>query len=574
MSDPKTDAPTAPESSVGLMADPRTTVERLLHSEDETRVKAIMRSLTPEQAAHLVQYAPTSSDKARLLGAMERLQRAETLDHVAPTLFATLVENPETETDYLLGEVSLDRFRELLALCSPEQRFYWVSRAAAHNDIAAQLLTLLLPPKDLAEMLLTVPDFRKYFVALRTYEPGQFEEVPCKDPRLKAVLQFMADFDTDIYKTVMHAARDFMDWEHVNKEVTEEFVEPSPLRDFEKYEAPDAELVAEVSHEVTTAQEEVQPSEGENALQAETVETTLAQTDFTALTSNMLTAERFQEIQSDLDAMIHREIVDAGGSFSPEALEQASGRVHCYLHFGLVRLAAGNPKGMARLLMERSLVSVMQAGMEYIEAIRQRALRIASMRDWFDKEQQVLLDGLLHPRVGTTPGSRTEYIFKLPSSGKRKEDRTAILISEAPELIEETAGWVTLAKRMPEGLIRRSLASSPAGAQAFLGALAVAVTLYRRWDPTLIDLQDVYDFHDRMVDPAKSDLTAPGKEALDTAAERWAKAQELNEEEAQRVGLALVGAGERLAEWLTRYPRPKLPQCKPWVYLANSSGGE
>jgi hypothetical protein len=556
------------------MADPRTTVERLLHSEDETRVKAIMRSLSPEQAAHLVQYAPTSRDKARLLGAMERLQRAETLDHVAPTLFATLVENPETETDYLLGEVSLDRFRELLALCSPEQRFYWVARAAAHNDIAAQLLTLLLPPKDLAEMLLTVPDFRKYFVALRMYEPGQFEEVPCKDPRLKAVLQFMADFDTDIYKTVMLAARDFMDWEHVNKEVTEEFVEPKPLGDFEKYEAPDAELVAEVSKSSEAVPPEVLPPADEDGIEAEAEETALAQTDFTALATNMLTAERFQEIQSDLDAMINREIVDAGGSFSPEALEQASGRVHCYLHFGLVRLAAGNPKGMARLLMERSLMSVMQAGMEYIEAIRQRALRIAHMRDWFDKEQQVLLDGLLRPRVGTTPGTQTEYIFKLPTAGKKKEERTAILISEARDLIEETAGWVTIAQRMPEGLIRRALAASPAGAQAFLGALAVALTLYRRWDPTLIDLQDVYDFHDRMVDPATADLTPTAKDALDTAAERWANAQDLKEEESKRVGLALVGAGERLAGWLSRYPRPKPPQCKPWVYLGNNAAGE
>jgi hypothetical protein len=553
------------------MVDPRTTAERLLGFEDEGRVQAIMRSLTPEQAAHLLQFAPTARDKARLLNAMERHKRAETLDHLAPALFATLVENPETRTDHLLGEISIDRFRELLTLCSPEQRFFWVSRAAAHNDIAAQLLTLLLPVRDLAEMLLTVPDFRKNFVVLRMYEPGQFEAVPCKDPRLQAVLQFMADFDGDIYKDVIRAARDILDYEHVNREVTDEFLEIQPIADFQKYEAPDPNLVA--GGKAPEAEGASIPSEGaseegaEDALTEENVETALAQTDFSALATNLLTADRLEEMQRDLDAMIQREIVDAGGSFSPEALEQASGRVHCYLHFGLVRLAAGSKHGMAQLLAERSLISVMHAGMEYIEAIRQRAFRISGLRDWFDKEQEQLLDGLLRPRVGVTPGNRTEYIFWLPSRGKKKDERLAVLISEARDLIEETAGWVYLARRMPEAEIRQALSSSPAGSQAYLGALVVSLTLYRRWDPRLIDLQDVYDFRDRMVDDVAGDLNAAARDALETSAEKWTQAQEMSEEEARRVGLALTGAAERLSKWLLRYPRPKANQSRNWVYL-------
>ncbi|MBW3625028.1 MAG: hypothetical protein KY468_16645 [Armatimonadetes bacterium] len=563
-----TETPPSAETGTSIMADPCTTVQRLLDSPDEGRVRAIMRSLSPEQAAEIIRYAPSSKDKSRLLGSMERLQRAETLDHVAPTLFAMLVENPDTGTDYLLGEVSYERFRELLALCSPEQRFYWVSRAARHDDGAAQLLTLLLPPRDLAEMLLTVPDFRRNFTQLRQYEPDQFEEVPTKNPQLKVVLQFMADFDTEMYKAVFLAARNSLDWEHVNKEATEEFLQPQAIRDFEKYEAPDTDLESQESAaapaEMDSEATEMSREEREEDAQ---VQNALAQRDFAALTTGGLTAERLQEIQEDLEAMIQREIVDAGGSFSPEALEQASGRVHAYLHYGLIRLGGGVHARMAQLLAERSMISVLHAGMEYIEAIRQRAIRIAHLRETFDKEQMILLEGLLHPRVGISPGKRTEYIFWLPSKAKKTEGRPAILIDEARDAIEELAGWAALAQWLPEGQVRRALHSSPSGAQAYLGALVVALALYRRWDPTLIDLQDVYDFHDRMVDTAAGDMTPAVKESLDTFAEKWARAQGLNEQESMRVGRALLGAGERLARWLVRYPRPKASQCKNWVYL-------
>ncbi len=558
--------PSAPgETTLSIMADPRATVERLLRVEEEARLRSVMRALTPEQAATLVRAAAAPRDKARLLASMERLQRAETLDFVTPTLFATLVENPETGADYLLGEVSLERFRELLALCSPDQRFWWVSRAAAHEDGAAQLLTLLLPPKDLAEMLLTVPEFRRNFVQLRQYEPDQFEQVPCKNKQLNAVLQFMADFDTEMYKAVFRAARNQLDWEHVNQDATTDFIEPEPIPDFEKYEAPDSDLIAADGSAAPTvpseAATELTPEEEERRLNA------LAHADVTSLATATLSPERLLEIQEELEAMIHREVVDAGGSFSPEALEQASGRMHCYLHFGLARLGNGIPTVMSRLLAERSLLSLVRAGMEYIEAIRQRALRIAHLRERFDKEQSLLLEGLLHPRVGTTPGTRAEYIFWLPSPARKPEERRALLIVEARDAMEEMVGWATLSQRMPEAGVRRALASTAAGAQAYMGALVVATLLYRRWDPAMVDLQDVHDFHDRMVDTVNNDLSPAAREALDAAAERWAKAQSLTEEESRRVGLALLGAAERLSAWLVRYPRPKARQLRQWVYL-------
>jgi hypothetical protein len=95
----------------------------------------------------------------------------------------------------------------------------------------------------------------------------------------------------------------------------------------------------------------------------------------------------------------------------------------------------------------------------------------------------------------------------------------------------------------------------------------VALSLYRRWDPTLIDLQDVHDFHDRMVDTVANDLTPAAKEALDAAVEKWARAQGLKDEESVRAGRAMLAAGERLARWLVKTPRPKANQCRNWVYL-------
>jgi hypothetical protein len=118
--------------------------------------------------------------------------------------------------------------------------------------------------------------------------------------------------------------------------------------------------------------------------------------------------------------------------------------------------------------------------------------------------------------------------------------------------------------------VRRAFSASPSGAQTYMAALAVAVTLYRRWDPNLIDLQDVYDFRDRMVDVSTSSLTDEADEALDAAAARWASSMGMNEEDSRRVGRALIMAGERLATWLIKYPRPKLNQCRHWVYLTST----
>jgi hypothetical protein len=62
-------------------------------------------------------------------------------------------------------------------------------------------------------------------------------------------------------------------------------------------------------------------------------------------------------------------------------------------------------------------------------------------------------------------------------------------------------------------------------------------------------------------------MTPAAKEALDAAVEKWARAQGLKDEDSVRAGRAVLAAGERLARWLVRYPRPKAAQCRNWVYL-------
>src|SRR4051794_5087077 len=168
METPSTDLPARNASSA---------IETLLATEDEEALEAALASAGPVLAARAVGAAPTLERKTELLWAMDDRQRRETLDLVHPALVGALVQNGEEDNRYLLGDLSLEAFRALLDLCSPERKYYWLTTALSFTDARANALPLLLPTRDLVDIFLTRAEFEEHLRAVADY-PLEDARVP------------------------------------------------------------------------------------------------------------------------------------------------------------------------------------------------------------------------------------------------------------------------------------------------------------------------------------------------------------------------------------------------------------
>jgi DNA-binding transcriptional ArsR family regulator len=149
----------------------------LARVESPDELTELLASLPVEAAALAVRRAPELERKTEILWALEDRQRRQVLEQLPTTLIAALVQNLEDDNRYLLGDLSAERFDELLSLCSPERRYYWLSTAVSFTDARANVLPLLQDPKELAEALLTRPEFEVHVRAVADH-PIERERVP------------------------------------------------------------------------------------------------------------------------------------------------------------------------------------------------------------------------------------------------------------------------------------------------------------------------------------------------------------------------------------------------------------
>src|SRR3712207_6277994 len=198
-------------------------VDALLAIRDEEALETALASADPWLAARAVAAAPSLEQKTTLLWAMEDRQRREALELVPPALVGALVQNLEDDNRYLLGDLSLEQFRALLALCSLERKYYWVVTALSFTDARANALPLLLSTRELVEILMTRAEFEEHIRAIGDYpieharvspdlltDPAQtlvdllgaeklLRHFPVPDPALEQVLQTILDYDSDRY---------------------------------------------------------------------------------------------------------------------------------------------------------------------------------------------------------------------------------------------------------------------------------------------------------------------------------------------------------------------------------------
>ncbi|MGQ9523649.1 MAG: hypothetical protein ACUVTZ_02300, partial [Armatimonadota bacterium] len=306
-----------PEAHV-LSDDPKSIAKRLLSMDDEELVAAVRR-LTPAQAARVVQSAPTLQDKTRLLWAMDRPKRADVLDRMPAGVFAALVQNMEDRNRYLLGCISIQGFRQLLDLCSPAQKYYWVALANSFNDEAANLLLLSIPIRDLAEMLMTVKEFRDHLDALVDYEPaGLYQPLPVTDPTLKRVLEAFIQLEEESFTDLIKCALEIRTYEVEHPEEAELRFEPIVLKDLGSIPLPP------LRKPIPTALSSVQPGAQDGGPPAPTAH--LPQRVSWLGSLARLSDQRRREVQKEFLRLVQQEIEGLGGSFAETDIQKAMGR--------------------------------------------------------------------------------------------------------------------------------------------------------------------------------------------------------------------------------------------------------
>lgn len=521
---------------------------------DDDELAAAVNRLTPAQAARVLEAAPTLQDKTRLLWAMDRPKRADVLDRVPAGVFAALVQNMEDRNRYLLGCISIQGFRQVLDLCSPAQKYYWVALANSFSDEAANLLLLSIPIRDLAEMLMTVKDFRDHLDALVDYEAqGLSEPLPVTDPTLKRVLETFIALEEESFTDLIKCALEIRTYEMEHPEEAEIRFEPIVLRELGSIPLPP------LRKPIPTALALSSNPEG-SALPATTTAHLPQRVSWTGSLARLDEGRRAQ-VQKEFLQIVRQEIEGLGGSFAEADIQRAMSRARFYVQAGLAHLSSDDQEKAVQVLETAGAVEVSRAGMAVVEGFRQVAVRLLAFRSLLDRKQVNVLESLCRPDVGVDETTGEVPVVYVHEGGTGRVVGT-MLLANLPEALSDIADWVAVARRLDRQQVETAVGSEHGGADAVGAALVVALTMYGRWDLELVDLGDVLEFRARHFDATMGRVCSEVRESLLKAAREWGG------EDSERVEYVLMRAVDRLEGFLFETGEVTVKSCRGRVWIS------
>jgi len=526
---------------------------------DDDELVAAMGRLTPAQAARVLEAAPSLQDKTRLLWAMDRPKRADVLDRVPAGVFAALVQNMEDRNRYLLGCISIQGFRQVLDLCSPAQKYYWVALANSFSDEAANLLLLSIPIRDLAEMLMTVRDFRDHLDALADYEPqGLSQPLPVTDPALKRVLETFIDLEEESFTDLIKCALEIRTYEMEHPEEAEIRFEPIVLKELGSIPLPP------LRKPIPTALA-LESNPQESGLPVPTT----AHLPQRVSWSNSLASlgdERRAQVQRQFLRLVQQEIEGLGGSFAEADIQRAMARARFYVQAGLAHLSSDDQEKAVQVLDALGAEEVSRAGMAVVEGFRQVAVRLLAFRALLDRKQVSLLESLCRPDVGVDETTGEVPVVYIREGGTgRLMGSTAL--ADLPEALSDIADWVAVSRRLDRQQVEVAVASEHGGADAAAAALVIALAIYGRWDLGLADLDDVIEFKARHFDATMGRIRPEVRETLLAAAREWGGG------DAERVEYVLMRAVDRLEGFLFETAELTVKSCRGRVWISQHAKG-
>ena len=513
-----------PDSSLSVPV--ATPVRRLLSIQDEEDLEEALAEVEAPVAAQAVALAPTLEQKTTLLWAMEDRQRRDALDLVPPPLVAALVQNLEDDNRYLLGDLSLEQFRALMTLCSPERKWYWITTALSFTDARANLLPLLMPTRELVEILLTRAEFEEHLRTLAEYPienqriPGEMlddpaqalvdlfgpdnllRQFPVSENGLAQVLQTILTYDADRYVDIIRAGLRALNYQENRPEEWDDLTEAPVLLDhlepIERAGGTDEPTTDPLTYEVGPPVALVP----------------IAASPLARLADGLAPAVA-QRVAGDLQQLYIRQAVAEGGSFLEADLRRVARSIEAYLLLGLRAEAGDSPEAQSGVLGNRPLHRVSQSGARVIEGLRQVAFRLRPLERVLSPEQRSLLNSLARPRMTTVDGVPR---LQLLPAGNLPAD---VDVETAATMLQEVTAWTALARVL--GLDRTVKALEAAGGVVpLLEELAMTAAFFGRIALGLTEPEDRRRFTQRFLSRVEREPLPEAREAVRRAVEAWA----------------------------------------------------
>jgi hypothetical protein len=440
---------------------------------------------------------PTLTAKADALVALPPDVRHAVLGALPPTTVAAVIENDE-RANLLLANLPYTKFHEIVALGDFRHGRQWLERAATSGSLAGALLPSLMNPRDLAEMLLTEPEFRRVLPRLLNYEraerwrqlltPAEWHtnltsmllsdaeeliaKTSFKNKDLKAVVQSLVDFVPELYLEAVMAATERLKYAQDRPDEFEDLTSlPFTIAEARDTEPP-ADGGAPDGSFADSPLGDVLPEGGDPVF---------------ALATAGLSAQRKAFLETQLRDLLRQEVL-ATASFAEAAMQRAAGRVLAYLRVGLE--AFGPSLEEATLALDKhDLPEIGALGARAIEGYRQKALALAGLRDWLDSRQRQFLDAMKQPEAGMHPETREPVLWLASRPKQEREEWHPAPLAEIVPRLADIATWASLARAAfatPERVhVIYNTAKTRTAGEA-LRRTVVALALYRRWEPELV----------------------------------------------------------------------------------------
>ncbi|MBI3909686.1 MAG: hypothetical protein HY320_01975 [Armatimonadetes bacterium] len=521
---------------------------RLLALPDDD-LRAALATVDADAALNLLAVASSFADQSRVLRSLPVRVRLRVLDPLPAPVLAGLVQNLESENAYLVGQISVERFVELLSLCSPERQLYWLALSTRELTSRSFAFPLSVPPEDLARALLSDSAFRDHARALANFpvwnlrlppdamrDPlaallatygadGLLREFPLTHGPASEVAAAILEQHPELYLDVIRAALHQLDYAATHPEEEELLAtEPVLLRANAIGSAPSPPVV-----------EEAPPPP---------VRLPIPVLDPLAPVAQILSPARREALAGELHHHLLREAIAAGGSFLASDLEGIASRMAALLQLGGAALGALGPHGLARALAQHSVTDLLAAGARQIEQLRQVALRLRPLRQVLDVRQRSLVQSLLAPRL-LLDVERQPALEVIGPGGVR-----VLPVAEVRALLQRTAAWAELARSLTFCRMAAALREAQ-DSEAVAAGLALGAVLYGRVEFGLAEPDDLRTFARRYLSAKTHRLLPRARAALQRAAGGMPAPRGVP---ADALAVALEAGLERLAEVIRAAP--------------------
>jgi hypothetical protein len=451
--------------------------------------------------------------KAELLWSLPAQERHAALGALNPETIAALIETNPAENTALLGNLPSQKFTEIVNLASPEQGRRWLERAVSTRMMAAQMLPALLSSRDLMLMLMTSAEYRSSLSGLLNFRRAEemrsllhplewknslddllladaeelLHKAPIRERSIRSILQSVIDFFPELYLEVIRQSLDYAKYREDHAEELADMMEaPFSMPQF---------LTEDAAVPAQAASNNPDLPLNDNAPTATGPDGSVTQLiptsgdPFLQLATSRLPVDRRDQLEAELKDLLRREILSTG-SFSQADILRAAGRLIFQIRSGLYQLGANTPEAASNILLTRTFADVVLVGARVAERYRQRALQLGGEREWLDRTQRQFLTSMntLEPGVDSVTGEPALY---LPTrANQHRDDWQPVLLTEVNDKLVEISAWSGLARAAFGTAARvQSIFAvlKTKTAQEAVRRTIIALCLYRRWEPELVN---------------------------------------------------------------------------------------